>query len=137
MTSKETCDFLIEIIDSCFQIQRTVEVLLAVHKFLDEIRSAGRDHIAQKFNVDKNKGGVFPLEAFSDKVVFEVVPDFEKGGDFIVAMKFKRSESGSFDFTETLKVKRVTTFVAEGTQVTKALGMGAWTPEPALFSGVV
>lgn len=112
--------------------------------FTNALKSAGRAHVMQKFNVSDKEGSAWPVEVFSNKAVFMVVPDFKKPptNDFHVAMKFTRStDTGQFTFMDTMKVTPVVSFVANtgdtAAKVTKALDMDAWAPAPSLFNGVV
>lgn len=112
----------------------------SLRAFMNEVRKAVTVHVVQKFNLDEKKGGVFPVEIFSDKAVFTVVPDFSKSSsnDFHVAMKFTRTDKGTFNITDTIKVRPVTSFVPATSQVAKAkaMGMDAWVAG-GLFRGVL
>lgn len=112
----------------------------SVGAFCAALKTAGRQHLLQKYNVDEKKGNAYPVEIYADKAVFMVVPDYSKphGNDFHVAMKFNRADSGQFNFTDTMKVKPVTSFVAQNEMpVTKALHMDAWAEADSAFAGVV
>ena len=102
----------------------------SLHAFSSALRQSGAEHVLKKFNIDPKKGGAFPMEVFSTKAVFSVTPDFQKaGGDFMVAMTFKREESGVFAFSDIMKVKAVTSFMpADDMPLTKALDLEHWTP---------
>lgn len=125
--------------------------------FITEVKQAATAHIRQKFNLDEKKGNIFPLEVFSNKAVFKVIPDFDKppSNDFHVAMKFTRANEGKFTFSDTMKVTPVMSFVPSTNKlgvtkdasgepiepelpegVKKAMGMDSWV-EGGVFAGVL
>ena len=108
----------------------------SLQSFACAVKNAGNKHVAQKYNVDTKKGCVYPVEVYADKAVFMVVPDFDKppAEDFYVAAKFARDNAGNFEFSETMKVKRVTQYMPESPMpVTKA----ADSPERGTWAGVL
>lgn len=115
----------------------------SIQAFSMDLKKAAKDYLAQKYNVDLKKGSVYPMEVFADKAVFGVIPDFDKppSNDFIVAFKYSRGSSGQFQFGDTMKVKKVTTYVADkGVSISKskgAFGMSNWEKAPGLFHGAV
>ena len=118
----------------------------SIGQFSLALRAAGREHVLKQFNINPKKGGAFPMEVYSNKAVFSVVPDMTKdsSSDFMVALTFKRGDTGGFSFTDVMKVKAVTRFEpADGVPLTKALDMDGWTPdeEPevkgSLWGGVI
>lgn len=109
------------------------------------LKQAAREYIMKKFNIGK-EGNAWPMEVYSNKAVFAVAPDMSKppSNDFMVAVTYKRDDKGMFGFSDTMKVKAVTSFEpVDGVQLTKALDMDNWTPvdeEPvtkSLWGGVL
>jgi hypothetical protein len=117
----------------------------SLHAFSKGIRAAGKEYIAQKFNLGP-EGGAWPVEVFATKAVFNVAPDMKNSdGDYMVAVTYKRTDNGQFVFSDTMKVRPVISFeMAGGVPLTKSIG-GNWVPvedEPvekraSFWSGVV
>jgi hypothetical protein len=116
--------------------------------FIHEVRNAARAHIQQKFNLDDKKGSTYPVEIFNNKAVFKVIPDYDKPAkdDFHVALKFDRNDqTGQFTFSQTVKVKAVTSFVEDDGDVAaktvdkskNPFGLDHWAKEDSLFHGVL
>jgi len=82
-------------------------------QFTRALRESGESHLMRKLNLNKDKDSVFMVETMSDKVVFDVFRPQATGGSRIkfFAVKFSRdTKTGSFDFGESIEVRRVTTF---------------------------
>lgn len=115
--------------------------------FTRSLTDASTLYIKQKYNLPSNDGCecyVWANEVYADKAVFSVSnykAETQKDRYFHVAVKFSRQNDGDFEFTDTLKVRPVTTYVADSSvekaKVKKALEMDGWTPEGSLFGGVV
>jgi hypothetical protein len=112
------------------QVQKANVPLLkgeSITAFTRALNEEAKKHLMQSFNIEKNKGGAFPLEVFSDKAVFSVIPVWEDvSKDETVAFTFKRDAStGAFEFGQAQKVKKVTSY--EVTKSADGVKVGAST----------
>lgn len=110
----------------------------SVRQFSQELRNAGTPFVARKLNITSaSKADIFMVEIFKDKAVFEVFrfgPDVPTGKRVnFVGVGFSRKSDGTFEFTSTTPLERVTTFRQKEIGVTKGKGKGeAETPKEAL-----
>jgi hypothetical protein len=104
-------------------------------QFTHALRKQAQPMLMQKFNMDEKKGGAWPLEVYSNKAVFMVVPDWEDiSKDVNVAFSYERDEStGDFKFGEVQKVKAIVSYeVTKRADLPQAMDMPAWTPDQAV-----
>lgn len=123
----------------------------SLNNYISALYDAGKAWAKQKYNIPDREynldgdvinsgGGCYVVEAFSDKAVFMIIPDYSKpsANDFMVAAKYVRNSNGEFEFSDAMKVVKVVTYETDpGVPITKALGMDNWTPVPSIFAGVV
>ncbi len=108
----------------------------SVRQFSQELRNAGTPFVARKLNITSaSKADIFMVEIFKDKAVFEVFrfgPDVPPGKRVnFVGVGFSRKSDGTFDFTSTTPLERVTMFRQKEVGVTKGKGE-AENPKEAL-----
>lgn len=95
----------------------------SVRDFTRALSDAGRQHIKKAHNLPNKGADVYMIEAFSKSAVFEVYR-FGEGTQpqdrmRFYATEFTRKDNGSFEFTPTSEVRRVTRFEPVKTPVTK------------------
>lgn len=91
--------------------------------FTRKLRDDGRAFLMRKFNLMPEKADVFMLEVFVDKVVFDIfefkATDPRKRQRF-VGLGFTRKNDGSFEFSNSIELERVTMFQPKQMTVTKS-----------------
>jgi hypothetical protein len=107
--------------------QRTVTYEVIVHKaslalakgeslsmFTQKLREAAGKAIALKLNLTAKNCSVYMVETFADSAVFDVTKrPVVEGGQYIYAyyaLKYSRKADGTFEFSDTTEVERVTSF---------------------------
>jgi len=112
--------------------QRTVTYEVIVHKanlalakgesvnqFTQKLREAASKAIALKLNLTAANCSVYMIETFADSAVFDVTKrPLKEGGQWAYAyyaLKYSRKADGSFEFSDTTEVERVTSFQPKAT----------------------
>jgi hypothetical protein len=82
--------------------------------FTEALSQDAREHMAKNLRLDLKTGtaGVYVIEVMSNVVVCEVYQSTQKEGHkyWFMAAKYEREDDGSFTFSDTAEVERVTTF---------------------------
>lgn len=99
----------------------------SVHDFTQALSNDVRKFVRQKLNLDVTKSDVYVMDVFSKSAVVEV---FKFGPNIdsvdrrrFFAMAFTRKDTGTFEFSNTVEVERVTSFREKKTSVLKTAVM--------------
>lgn len=86
----------------------------SVNQFTQKLREAASKAIALKLNLTAANCSVYMIETFADSAVFDVTKrPLKEGGQYsyaYYALKYSRKADGSFEFSDTTEVERVTSF---------------------------
>jgi hypothetical protein len=95
----------------------------SIHDFTHKLSSKGKEYVFKKLNITKKTGWGYMVEAYGDKVVFEVTKrNPEMSGVYkYYGVPYVRKD-GNFEFGELTEVEKVTSFkpVKDSMSVTKS-----------------